>query len=182
MSTQYQSSLSFVKALVSVLFLVVFVSASNAQVASDAQVASNTQVEIVTVDELNARILFPSDTTFVVNLWATWCRPCVAELPFFERLSRELPASRNVKVLLVSVDAKRDRETKLARFLTMRGITAEVVLLSPVVVDSVNTSWSGAIPATLFVKGSKRGFFEQEFTYDELNRTLDDFIKSATKP
>ena len=160
----------FLRVFFGVIVVLVFASASSAQ------------VDIINVDALKARLANPSDTTFVVNMWATWCKPCVAELPYFERLSREMAANRYVKVLLVSVDAKKDRETKLEPFLSKRGITAEVVLLSPVGVDGVDSSWSGAIPATLFAKGPRRGFFEQEFTYDDLKRTLDDFLKSATKP
>ncbi len=145
-------------------------------------IVASAQVDVVNIDDLKARLAKESDTTFVVNLWATWCKPCVAELPYFERLWREEATKHNVKVLLVSVDAKKERESKLEPFIAKRGITAEVVLLSPVGVDGIDSTWSGAIPATLIVKGAKRGFFEQEFTYDELKRTLDDFIKSATKP
>lgn len=139
------------------------------------------QVDVVTADVLQTRLANASDTTFVVNLWATWCKPCVAELPNFERLSRE-GASRHIKVLLVSVDAKKDREPKLEPFVAKRGITAEVVLLWPVTVDGIDSIWSGAIPATIIVKGARRRFYEQEFTYYELKHTVDEFIKSSTKP
>lgn len=138
------------------------------------------QVEIINVDMLQTRLAKVSDTTFVVNLWATWCKPCVAELPYFERISRE-QHSTPIKVLLVSVDAKKDRETKLEPFVAKRGITAEVVLMWPVGVNGIDSTWSGAIPATLMVKGARRRFYESEFTYDELKKTLDEFIK-AEKP
>jgi thiol-disulfide isomerase/thioredoxin len=150
-----------------------------------AQTAARSKVEIVDVDHLNKRLANGNDTTFVVNFWATWCKPCVAELPYFEQLSRETTAQppgstapQPLKVLLVSVDAKKDLKNKLEPFLEKRGITAETVLLWPVSVDDIDPSWSGAIPATLMVKGARRGFFEQEFTYVELKRTVQEFIST----
>ncbi|MDZ4744579.1 MAG: thioredoxin domain-containing protein [bacterium] len=134
-------------------------------------------IEVVTVQDLQTRIERPSDTTYVVNLWATWCKPCVAELPYFERLSKEQSYSP-VKVLLVSVDAKKDRETKLEPFIAKRGFTAEVLQLWPVAIDDIDSSWSGAIPATLIVKGLRKSFFEKEFTFDELKLTVEKFIGS----
>ena len=38
---------------------------------------------------LEARMNQPTDTLIVYNFWATWCRPCVAELPYFEKLNQE---------------------------------------------------------------------------------------------
>ena len=144
-------------------------------------ISATAQVEIVNIDMLRGRLATGLDTTFVVNMWATWCKPCVAELPYFEQLSRTQSATP-LKVLLVSVDAKKDLQTKVEPFIAKRGFTAEVVLLWPMAIDGIDSSWSGAIPATLLVKGQRRRFIEQEFTNDELIRTVDDFIKSETKP
>lgn len=151
-------------------------------------VTTSAQIEVIQAEDLAQRLKLGGDTTFVVNLWATWCKPCVAELPYFERISREMATvvqttsqsatpAPPVKVLLVSVDAKRDLTAKVEPFVTKRGITAEVVLMSPVDVDAVDNRWSGAIPATLLVRGSKRGFYEQEFTFVELTDTINSFMK-----
>lgn len=134
---------------------------------------------IVDVSTLNQRLIGATDTTFVVNLWATWCKPCVAELPNFEHLSRQMSGTP-VKVLLVSVDARKDSSTKVGAFVLKHGITSETALLWPVDVDAIDSSWSGAIPATLIVQGARRVFYEREFTFEELKDTVDAFIKKAS--
>ena len=52
---------------------------------------------------LEKEILSDKNTIYVVNFWATWCAPCVKELPYFEQLNSE---NKNVKVVLVSLDFK----------------------------------------------------------------------------
>ena len=44
------------------------------------------QVAVIKFPELQKRLAQPTDTTYVVNYWATWCAPCVKELPNFEQL------------------------------------------------------------------------------------------------
>lgn len=136
----------------------------------------------VSLDKLYQRLEHGSDTTYIVNLWATWCKPCVAELPHFDKLSKEV-SDKPVKIILVSVDDVQTSE-KVANFLTKKGIVCEVVLLDESKphewIDRVSESWSGAIPATLIVNrgANKREFYEQAFSYDQLSSTLLKFLQS----
>ncbi len=123
-----------------------------------------------------------SDSIYLINFWATWCKPCVEELPAFVRLDSTLKAKGSkVKVLLVSFDFVKDRETKLRNFLRARGITTSVVVFSDNdmsgSIDRIAKEWSGALPATLIIKPatSKRAFFEQSFQESELQSTLQTF-------
>jgi peroxiredoxin len=59
----------------------------------------------------------------VLNFWATWCPPCVAEMPSLERLHRAL-SSEGVSVVTVSTD---EDEAELRRFVTQRGLTIPVL-------------------------------------------------------
>jgi thiol-disulfide isomerase/thioredoxin len=111
--------------------------------------------------QLEARIRQAGDATLVINFWATWCKPCVEELPCFEEL-REKYEGENVQVLLVSLDFKSLFEKKLLPFLRTQQFQSEVVLFADQDANSwipqISEDWDGAIPATLVMKGKKRNF------------------------
>ena len=129
------------------------------------------QVRLLTIDQMNERIKKGKDSTYVVNFWATWCAPCIKELPHFEKLSAEYKAEK-LAVLLVSVDFKSKLNSAVIPFINRKKIKNEVFLLnesSPQdYIDRIDKSWSGSIPATLFIKNDKRKFIEIEFTYEQL--------------
>lgn len=83
----------------------------------------------------------------VVNLWATWCVPCVAEMPSLEVLSRALAAS-DIAVLPLSSD--RGGVAKVTAFYRERGITALPILLDPR--GAIGQAWGiVGIPTTLLI-------------------------------
>ena len=120
-----------------------------------------------------------NDTLYVVNFWATWCAPCVKELPYFEALNESYKDDK-LKVVLVSLDFERQLETRLLKFLNKNGIQSEVVVLldgkESEWIDRVDPRWSGAIPITIFYKGSERKFFEKSFhSESELKEIVNKF-------
>jgi thiol-disulfide isomerase/thioredoxin len=127
------------------------------------------------IDDMNAD---ESDTVYVINFWATWCKPCVEELPYFEKLSQTY-RNHKVKVLLVSCDFKKQVDSRLVPFIREKNLHSQVLFMNesnPVLwIDKVDPEFSGAIPATLILKGSKkfRHFEEGETTYE----TLDSIVK-----
>ncbi|WP_289660756.1 TlpA family protein disulfide reductase [Flavobacterium panacagri] len=133
--------------------------------------AYSQKVRLMNIDQLNERIKNGKDSTYVVNFWATWCAPCIKELPHFEKLSAE-HKSEKLAVLLVSLDFKSKLESNVIPFVKRKNLKNEVFLLnesSPQeFIDRIDPSWSGSIPATLFIKGDKRKFVESEFTYEQL--------------
>jgi thiol-disulfide isomerase/thioredoxin len=100
-----------------------------------------------------------NDTTFVFNFWATWCQPCLAEMPLFERLIAET-ADQPVRVVLVSMDFPRDILGKLVPFVSQRQLTPYVLCLADLDynswIDRVSPAWDGAIPFTLVVNRDRR--------------------------
>ena len=93
-----------------------------------AQASAAQHIASIKFPELQRRLTRISDTTYVVNFWATWCGPCVQELPGFERV-RAAMAQRKVKFLLVSLDYASQVEKRVIPFVRKRKIQSEVVLL-----------------------------------------------------
>jgi thiol-disulfide isomerase/thioredoxin len=137
-------------------------------------------VKMLTYEQLKPLLEKKDDTTYVVNFWATWCAPCVKELPYFEKINKEY-ATANVKVLLVSLDFPKQVDKKLIPFINGRQLKSEVVLLNDVNEDvwiqAIDESWSGAIPATLIYSKNDRKFYEQSFEYEALENELKTFLK-----
>ena len=125
-----------------------------------------------TYSSLEKAVLNDSNTTYVVNFWATWCAPCVKELPHFEKLNTE---NKNVKVILVSLDFKDQINSRLVPFLKKKALKSEVVVLTDkdynTWLPQVDKNWSGSIPATLILYKGKKIFVEKDFaSFDELNK------------
>jgi len=128
--------------------------------------------KVVKIDELR-RLINQQDSTCVINFWATWCKPCVAELPGFDSLAKSRP---DVKVLLVCLDFKEDVNTKVNPFLKKKNIQLPCVLLDEVngndFVNKISPKWSGAIPATLFKKNATEVLIEKKLSRTQLEETL----------
>jgi thiol-disulfide isomerase/thioredoxin len=130
-------------------------------------------VSILTLSDLESRMEKGKDTLYVVNFWATWCAPCVKEIPYFEKLG-ETYANKPMKVILVSLDFKSNLEKVVIPFVKEKKLESDLFLIenpNDHFINSVDKNWSGALPATLFVKKGKsiRAFYEQEFTWEELH-------------
>lgn len=136
------------------------------------------------INDLLKRIHNNSDTTYVVNFWATWCKPCVAELPEFEKLHLDSKEkNRKVKVLLVSMDFIEEINKKLKDFLDKNKYACEVVLLDEIngndFIDKISENWSGAIPATLIIRKNRNAFHEGKTTYDALEKSISDVYMTS---
>ena len=70
------------------------------------------KIEKIGVPELEKILSSPDNVLHVVNFWATWCAPCVTELPYFEKLAKEYK-SGDVKFVLVSLDFPSQIDSKL---------------------------------------------------------------------
>ncbi len=120
-----------------------------------------------------------NDSIYVINFWATWCKPCIKELPAFERLASDY-SDKKVKLLLVSLDFPDKLESQVIPFIKKNNIQSEVVLLDDSDANSwipkVSPQWSGAIPATVIYKKDIRKFYEQSFTFEELETGLKTFL------
>jgi thiol-disulfide isomerase/thioredoxin len=118
-----------------------------------------------------------TDTVYVLNFWATWCAPCVEEMPSFEKLNKAY-ADKKVKVVLISTDFKRNVESNVKPFVKKKKLESQVVFMDEPnpnnYINAVDSTWSGAIPATLIWSKQKNvsQFFEKKLTYEELEAAV----------
>ncbi|QTE22803.1 TlpA disulfide reductase family protein [Polaribacter cellanae] len=150
------------------------------EVKKEAVVQENkTTVKSYTYKELKPLLEKNDDKIYVINFWATWCRPCVKELPSFEKLGKEY-ANKNVEVILVSLDFPKQVDKKLIPFIEKKNLQSEVILLDDINEDvwikAIDKNWSGAIPATLIYNKDKRMFYEQSFEYETLEKEVQTFL------
>jgi thiol-disulfide isomerase/thioredoxin len=133
------------------------------------------QAEVIKFDRLRSLLEEKGEKVQVINFWATWCAPCVKELPLFEALTaRNEPT---IKVTLVSLDFA-DEIKKVNSFISRRKIRSEVLLLDEIDynswIDRVEETWGGAIPATLFInqRTGQRKFVDRELKDGELEEII----------
>lgn len=121
-----------------------------------------------------------NDTQYIFNFWATWCKPCVEELPHFVDFAKKT-GNEKTKVVFISLDSKKDSE-KLKIFVAKHLSYEHVIQFTDNKyndwIDKIDSSWSGSIPATLFVSENKRTFHEKQFeSFEELQNTWLTFLK-----
>ncbi len=140
----------------------------------------NDRIEVVNFEELETLLGQQTEEVLLVNFWATWCKPCVEELPYFEEVHDSL-AGEKLKIILVSLDFPDKLDDQVIPFVKEKGLEAQVVMLDDPHenewIPKVDSTWSGAIPATLFLSKDKRKFFEKSFTRASLFSEVSKFIK-----
>ena len=163
-------AIKYIPVVCFVLFMAIAGHAQNSP-----QVKTVAGVKVVNFAALEPMLQTSSDTTYIVNFWATWCAPCIKELPYFQKV-HEKYAGAKVKVILVSLDFEKQIESRLVPFLKKNDLKPEVIVLndpaSNTWINKIDPSWSGAIPATLFINKNGKRFYEKEFTYDEITKII----------
>ena len=142
------------------------------------QVSLAQKAELVSLAQLQTLMASADQPVQIINFWATWCAPCVKELPLLEKLNRE---RNDVRVTLVSMDMDLDpNPEKVYKFISRKNIQSRVVILNErdpnSWISTIDTSWSGALPATLIVNSTtgKRRFWERELHEGDLERLMEE--------
>ncbi|QSE98005.1 TlpA family protein disulfide reductase [Fulvivirga lutea] len=136
-------------------------------------------VKVIQVDELVALVNSDKEKIQVINFWATWCGPCIKELPFIEEVAESMKSQ--VDVQLITVDFVDDL-TKVEKFVERKQLKSNVYLIDNVDynswIDKVDERWSGAIPATVVINpvSGDRRFVERELKEGELESIIEELL------
>jgi thiol-disulfide isomerase/thioredoxin len=144
-------------------------------------VSQGQKVEYIKIPELEKILSNPDNRLSVVNFWATWCPPCVAEISSFEKAAKAYDPEK-VRFILVSLDFPSQVEKQLIPFLKKNKITLNVAVMMDVDynkwIDKIDPKWQGDIPATLFFNNSKKSkyFHSGEVSEPELKKYINSFL------
>lgn len=126
-------------------------------------------IEIIKFEKLQSKFKNKSDTTYIVNFFASWCSPCLKELPLILKFSNENKYTK-YKVLLVSLDFKKNYLDVLPSLVEKYQISQTIYLLdesdSNYWISKLDKNWSGQIPATFIINGSSK---KKKLITDNLN-------------
>lgn len=125
------------------------------------------------------KIIAESQSPLIINFWATWCKPCIEEIPYFlEEIKDNNSPGDTLKLLLISLDFKEAFPDHISTFAKKRKINAPIAWLDETNADyfcpRIDTKWSGAIPATLFInnKTGYRKFVEEQISHKQLKKEI----------
>ena len=135
-----------------------------------------TQIRIADLEKI---LSAKDDKLFVINFWASWCPPCVKELPAFQKVAKEYHRDE-VSFLLVSIDFPSQIDSHLKPFLEKNDIELDVAIMMDTDqnewIDKVDPSWQGNIPVTLMLNNANK---TRKFHPGDLNeKELRDMIIS----
>ena len=139
------------------------------------------KIEYIKIPGLEKILKDPQNKLLVINFWATWCAPCVSEIPVFEKMAKFYDPSK-VKFLLISLDFPSQIDKQLIPFLKKNKITIDVAVMTDIDynswIDKVDPQWQGDIPATLFLNNStkSRYFHSGEVNEPELKKYINSFL------
>ncbi|SIR40728.1 TlpA family protein disulfide reductase [Chryseobacterium sp. RU33C] len=123
-----------------------------------------------------------NDTLYVTNFFATWCGPCMREIPSFKNKMEELKG-KPVKFTFVNLDEKAEWAGAVKNFATENKLGGNIILLDGQKLDqnffhNNFKQWDGgSIPFTFMRKGDKTDEYLGMMTEDVLNSKIDSFLK-----
>lgn len=136
------------------------------------------QVELLDKDGLRKLVQERNGRILLLNVWATWCQPCVAEFPDLIKLSNAYNKDR-VEIVGISVDYPDEIESKVIPFLKNHNVPFKVYVAKfdkqEDFINAVNSSWNGAIPATFIygTNGNRRFSLIGQGTYNRFKREVE---------
>ena len=118
----------------------------------------------------------------IISFWASFCKPCLEELPYFQALQKKYE-HLGVQLVLVNLDMTEAYPNKIKKTATKQKLNlASIVFLDETNADLfcpvVDNSWSGAIPASLFINNEKgyRKFYEEQLSKATVEKEIKNML------
>lgn len=109
-----------------------------------------------------------SDKLRVINVWATWCGPCVSEFPDFITINR-MYRSRDFEWVTISADEP-NKQSKVLKFLQKQQASATNFIFNSEdkyqLIEAIDPKWQGAIPYTIVVEPGGKILYAQQGVID----------------
>ena len=140
------------------------------------------EVKAIKATEL-AKTIKESKTPLIINFWATFCVPCIQEIPYFQQLAQQY-RSKHVSLIFVSLDLKKAYPIEVNEMAKKLKLVFPVVWLDETNADyfcpKIDTSWTGGMPSSLFVNNATgyHRFYEEQLSKEKLEKE----IKAMLKP
>ena len=155
-----------------------------ASVATPARIQKKSgKVGLIKPAEYSRLLAESKGKVLVVNFWATWCAPCVAEFPEFTSIDQKY-RQQGVKVVGISADELSDIDSKVIPFVRKQKaqfrIAVQAVEDPQEMIDVVDKKWGGELPATfVYDKRGNRVFVKYGIIdRDQLVEAIDKALKS----
>ncbi|PWT74036.1 MAG: thioredoxin [Bacteroidetes bacterium] len=123
-----------------------------------------------------------SEHPLVVNFWATFCVPCVKEIPTFEKIISTYK-DKQVELILVSLDLPDSYPAKIENFARDRQFSSSIIWLNETNADyfcpRIDKKWSGGIPSSLFINNRNhfKKFFESELNANQFEENIKKMVE-----
>lgn len=131
----------------------------------------NVTLERVTGDRLAKLARGKSDNYRLINVWATFCIPCIEELPEFVTMNR-MYRRRNFELITISADDAEDLSAPL-KILKQKHVAAKNLIFASddrdQLFDSIDKKWEGGLPYTVLVAPNGEVVFRKHGEIDPLD-------------
>lgn len=123
---------------------------------------------IVSLADFKGKVVF-------VNFWATWCPPCIAEMPSINKLRKSLNDDSKIAFVMVDMDSDRAKSSK---FMAKRKYDLDIYLPAS---QLPREYYNGSLPTTLVFDKSGRLLFKHEGGADFSNKDFNEFLRNNMK-